>query len=555
MNWLEELIRPDLRRIAPYRSARSEAGGSAHAIGIDANEFPWPPFGPEAARWKVNRYPEPQPEQVLRCLAAIWNVAADHILLTRGSDEGIDTLLRLFCRAGSDEVLICPPTYGMYRIAAVVQGAAVLDVPLRADWQLDVAAIGEACTPATKLIFIPSPNAPMGHRMRRADILSLCTARAGKSLIVVDEAYIEFAPEPEGMLPELARHPNLVVLRTLSKAHALAGERIGAVIAAPDVIGWLRKVLAPYPLTQSSIGVALDALGPNGLVQNAERRRLLVSERERMAELLPQSPWIGAVFPSVANFLLVRTKDSAALVRHLMQFGILARDRSREVPDTVRLSIGTPEENNLVLKALGIALPPAAPIGTRRLFSVRRETKETAIDATVDLDARNFLAVATGIGFFDHMLSQLAAHGGFALELHCKGDLEIDQHHTIEDCALALGEALKGALGNKIGIARFGFTAPLDEALAEVAIDLSGRPYLVFSAALPADRIGGMSTEMVPHFFRSLATALGATIHIDANGANTHHMVEAIFKATGRAFRDAFRRDGGDALPSTKGVL
>lgn len=553
MNWLEELIRPDLRSFVPYRSARSESENCP--ISIDANEFPWPPFSPAAARWKPNRYPEAQPRGLLRRLSALWDVGPASILLTRGSDEGIDTLLRLFCRAGRDQIVICPPTYGMYKIAAAVQGADVLEIPLTPDHQLDVAAISEACTPTTKLVFIPSPNAPLGHLMTRADILSLCEARARKSLIVIDEAYIEFSPEPQGMLPELAANPNLVILRTLSKAHALAGERIGAVIAAPCLIENLHKILAPYPLTQSSIGVALDALGPNGLIQNAERRRLLVSERVRMAELLPQSPWIESIFPGVANFLLVQTKNSAALVGHLRKFGILARDRDREIPNTVRLSIGTPEENDLVLGALGIELPRTISNIVPRLFSFRRETRETAIDVTINLDRRNFFNVGTGIGFFDHMLAQLASHGGFGLELHCRGDLEIDQHHTVEDCALALGEALKGALGSKTGIARFGFTAPLDEALAQVTVDLSGRPYLVFNGTLPAERIGEMSAEMVPHFFRSLATALGATIHIKVEGANTHHMTEAIFKAVGRSLRQAFRHEGDNEIPSTKGVL
>lgn len=553
MNWLEELIRPDLRSFVPYRSARSES--ESCPISIDANEFPWPPFSPAAARWKPNRYPEARPRGLLLRLAALWDVEPDSILLTRGSDEGIDTLLRLFCRAGRDQVLICPPTYGMYKIAAAVQGAEVLEVALTRDYQLDVAAISGACTPATRLIFIPSPNAPMGHLMARADILSLCEARARESLIVIDEAYIEFSPEPQGMLPELAAHPNLVILRTLSKAHALAGERIGTVIAAPCVVENLQKILAPYPLTQSSIGVALDALGPNGLIQNAERRRLLVSERERMAELLSRSPWIESVFPSVANFLLVQTKNSTALIAHLRKFGILARDRDREIPNTVRLSIGTPEENDLVLEALGIELPRTISNPVPRLFSFRRETRETVIDVTINLDRQSFLNVDTDIGFFDHMLAQLASHGGFGLELHCRGDLEIDQHHTIEDCALALGEALKGALASKTGIARFGFTAPLDEALARVTVDLSGRPYLVFNGTLPAERIGEMSAEMVPHFFRSLATALGATIHINVEGANTHHMTEAIFKAVGRSLRQAFRHEGDNEIPSTKGVL
>jgi imidazoleglycerol phosphate dehydratase HisB len=238
----------------------------------------------------------------------------------------------------------------------------------------------------------------------------------------------------------------------------------------------------------------------------------------------------------------------------LKQFGILARDRHGDIPNTVRLSVGTPAENNLVLQALGVSVTETAAQLTPRLFSSRRATKETAIDVTVNLDAPNFLAVDTGIGFFDHMLAQLASHGGFGLELHCKGDLEIDQHHSIEDCALALGEALKGALGDKRGIARFGFFAPLDEALAQVTIDLSGRPYFVFTGTLPAEAVGEMASEMVPHFFRSLATAMGAAIHVTVQGDNTHHMVEASFKATGRALRAAFRQEG-QSIPSTKGVL
>jgi histidinol-phosphate aminotransferase/imidazoleglycerol-phosphate dehydratase/histidinol-phosphatase len=554
MNWLTTLIRPDLQGLAAYSSARTEAGGFVPSIGIDANEFPWPPFGQMAAKGAFNRYPEPQPAALVARLAAIWEMAPDHILLGRGSDEGIDILLRLFCQAGKDQILICPPTYGMYKVAAKIQGAEVFTVPLTADWQLDLPAILKKATPQTKLIFIPSPNAPMGHLMRREDILALCKARATQSLIVVDEAYIEFTDQPEGMLRELANNPNLVILRTLSKAHALAGERIGCVIAAAEIVQNLRKILAPYPLTQSSIRAALEALSPNGLIQNAERRRLLVTERERMMRLLPQSPWVVSAFPSAANFLLIQTKDSAAFMRHMRRFGILPRDRNNEIANTVRLSIGTPEENNMVLQVLDIKVTETAAQLTPRLFSTHRGTKETLIDVTVNLDAPGFLQIETGIGFFDHMLSQLAAHGGFGLALQCKGDLEIDQHHSVEDCALALGEALKAALGDKRGIARFGFTAPLDEALAQVTIDLSGRPYCVFNGTLPAPAIGGLNSEMVPHFFHSLATALGASLHLSLQGENTHHMVEAAFKATGRALRQAFRREGQE-LPSTKGVL
>ncbi len=548
----ENLMRPDLRALKSYSSARSEAKGAA-SIAIDANESPWPPFGPLAA-YDLQRYPEPQPPALKDRMAAIYAILPQQILVTRGSDEGIDLLIRLFCRAGQDEIVICPPTFGMYKVYADIQGAKTLAVPLNKDFQLDMPEILKTCTPNTKLIFIPSPNAPMGHLMRREDIIALCKARADKSLIVLDEAYIEFSDDAAGRISEMENYPNLVILRTLSKAHALAGERIGAVLAWPELIALLQKVQAPYALTKTSIGAALDALGPNGLIQSAARRKTLAAERERMAQLLPQSPDVERVFPSVANFLLVQAKDAKNFMRKLQIFGIRARNRSEDIPDTVRLSLGTPEQNNIVLQALGINVPDSEQVPSARLFSARRKTKETAIDVTVDLDRPQFLDIVTGIGFFDHMLAQLASHGGFGLVLRCAGDLEIDQHHSIEDCALALGEALKGALGDKRGVARFGFTAPLDEALAQVTVDLSGRPYFVFTGTFPAENVGEMKSEMVPHFFRSLSTSMNAAIHLTVKGENTHHMVEASFKATGRALREAFRREGRD-IPSTKGSL
>jgi imidazoleglycerol-phosphate dehydratase / histidinol-phosphatase len=185
---------------------------------------------------------------------------------------------------------------------------------------------------------------------------------------------------------------------------------------------------------------------------------------------------------------------------------------------------------------------------------VVRETRETCIDVRVNLDTEGPLELATGIGFFDHMLEQLARHGGFALTLGCRGDLHIDEHHTVEDSALALGEALRRALGSKAGIARYGFLLPMDEAEAEVALDLSGRPCAQFSGQFTRAAVGGLPTELVPHFFRSLGESLGAAIHVRVTGENTHHMVEACFKGVGRALRQAIRREGTQ-LPSTKGVL
>ena len=189
-----------------------------------------------------------------------------------------------------------------------------------------------------------------------------------------------------------------------------------------------------------------------------------------------------------------------------------------------------------------------------RRAQVGRRTRETDIDVRVCLDSPSPVCIATGIGFLDHMLEQLARHGGFALELACRGDLEIDEHHTVEDCALALGEALRRALGNKVGIARYGFLLPMDEAQAQIAIDLSGRAFAQFSGRFDRESVGGLPTELVPHFFRSLAASLGAAVHVTVTGENSHHMIEACFKGVGRALRQALRRDSHE-LPSTKGVL
>lgn len=189
-----------------------------------------------------------------------------------------------------------------------------------------------------------------------------------------------------------------------------------------------------------------------------------------------------------------------------------------------------------------------------RRAQVERRTRETEIRVSVDLEREHPVSIRTGIGFLDHMLEQVARHGGFALELSAQGDLHIDEHHTVEDCALALGEALRKALGDKRGLARFGFLLPMDEAEARVALDLSGRPYLVFEGRFNRERVGELPTELVPHFFRSLAETLGAAIHIHVQGENTHHMVEACFKGVGRALRQAIRVEGRE-LPSSKGVL
>jgi len=209
----------------------------------------------------------------------------------------------------------------------------------------------------------------------------------------------------------------------------------------------------------------------------------------------------------------------------------------------VRLA-GTPEES----------WPAVTRAVLARRARVERKTRETAIAVEVELDESGPIDVSTGIGFFDHMLEQLARHGGFGLKLHCQGDLHIDEHHTVEDCALALGEALRRALGNKAGIGRYGFVLAMDEAQAQVAIDLSGRAFFTFEGRFGREQVGTLPTELVPHFFRSLADALACALQLSVRGENTHHMIEACFKGVGRALRPALARAGAE-LPTTKGVL
>jgi imidazoleglycerol-phosphate dehydratase / histidinol-phosphatase len=250
------------------------------------------------------------------------------------------------------------------------------------------------------------------------------------------------------------------------------------------------------------------------------------------------------------------------------QTGLL-EDYLREHPIDVASShvIGDRETDMQLARNLGIAglrlsssagetWPDIAHrlVQVHRTAQVQRRTKETQIDVAVDLDEEAPIEVSTGLGFFDHMLEQVAKHGGFSLRLSCRGDLHIDEHHTVEDCALALGQALRAALGDKRGIQRYGFLLPMDEALAQVAIDLSGRPYFVFEGRFTREQVGQLPTELVPHFFHSLAESLGAAINIRVSGENTHHMIEACFKGVGRALRQALCVTASE-LPSTKGVL
>jgi imidazoleglycerol-phosphate dehydratase/histidinol-phosphatase len=323
----------------------------------------------------------------------------------------------------------------------------------------------------------------------------------------------------------------------------------------PGAIGALRRLVdAGYELVMVS---NQDGLGtarfPEGAFAGPQELLLaiLAGEGVRFREIL-----IDRSLP--ADHAPTR-KPATGLVRGYLAPGALDRERSAVIGDReTDLEFAV----NLGVRGLRIgadgdwAQIARKLVDAPRTATVERITRETRIAASVDLDCTARPRVETGIGFLDHMIEQLGVHGGFAIDLRCSGDLHIDEHHTVEDSALALGQALRQALGERRGIGRYGFTLPMDESLAQAAIDLSGRAYFVFEGVFPREQIGTLPIELVPHFFRSLADALGATLHLSVRGENTHHMIEACFKAVGRTLRQAIARTESDAkVPSSKGVL
>jgi histidinol-phosphate aminotransferase len=344
-----DLARPDIRTLQPYSSARMEADGGQ--IMLNANESPWQPVG--SAGRDCNRYPDPQPEALLRALSGLYGVAREQLFVGRGSDEAIDLLVRAFCRAGQDAIVIQPPTFGMYAVSACIQGAAVIEVPLAVDFGLDVAALLRAITPATKLVFLCTPNNPSGRTVPFAEIERMAQALSGKALLVVDEAYIEFSDQPSA-IDLIARHEHVAVLRTLSKAWALAGARIGSLIAHADVIGLIRRIMPPYPLPLPCVAAALGALSDAGRQAAREHIAIAREQRDVMRRALAGLTCVREVLPSDANFLAVRFDDAGTIYQRLLQTGIIVRDVRRYpgLQDALRITIGTPEENARLLAVL-----------------------------------------------------------------------------------------------------------------------------------------------------------------------------------------------------------
>ena len=546
----ERLARPEVLALEPFDIAANGADSLLDAIKLDANENPFQPLveGPLAAT--VNRYPEPQPARLKAALAALYGVQPNNVVVTRGADDAIEILVRAYCRPAIDAVAICSPSFSAYAHFVRLQGARLIEVPLTTDFDFDADAFLAAVRhePNVKLAFICTPNNPTGNEVDPALVLKIADALP-ETIIVADEAYLDFSSMPS-LADEAVGRPNLVVLKTLSKAYGLAGARVGCAIGNPETIAMAARALPPYPLPSLSVDAAMAALAPSRRAVHQERVERLKADRERLATLLAESPIVLKVRSGGGNFLFLEVNDPEEFAARLRSLGIRVRFRPNAAPGGVRITIGTDAENEALLNAFGVSVRPSES----RRAEVVRDTKETAIAVAVDLARDGPRRIDTGVPFYDHMLDQVASHGGFSLILDCDGDTEIDGHHSIEDCAIALGTALRKALGDKRGIRRFGFTLPMDEAEAQVLIDLSGRPYCRFEGEFVSPAIGDYPTQMTPHVFRSLADSMGAAIHVKVEGENDHHKTEACFKAFGRALRDAIRREG-DALPSTKGVL
>lgn len=352
--FIEKLVRPHYREMAGYVSA-GMAGKSPDNIYLNANENPYALPGLEG----FNRYPEPQPPKLLESMAGLYGVEPENIVISRGADEAIALLTRLFIEPHKDAILVTPPTFGVYKVDALTMpAAAVIEVPLlRPAYQLDVPGIEAAldATPSIKLVYLTSPGNPTGNLLHEADMLAVLKAAQGRAMVVIDETYIEFTERPS-LSARLKEFPHLVILRTLSKSYALAGLRMGCLMAGDtDLTATiLTKVLETYPLPVASVQAALKICEPGMQKLAAENRQKLLAERARLAETFSRSPAVIKVYPSDANFLLVEMKDAKGFYDLCWQNKIILRDFST-APGTencLRISVGLPEENDRLIELL-----------------------------------------------------------------------------------------------------------------------------------------------------------------------------------------------------------
>lgn len=345
------LARPDILTLQPYVHAVWDPAFER----LHANENPWRANG-DASATGLNRYPESPATALHERLAELYGVRVAEVLAGRGSDEGIDLLVRSFCRAGVDNVIICPPTFGFYKVAAKVQGADVIEVPLlrsSTGFDVDVDAVLRAVTANTKIVFLCSPGNPTGQALNEQSMLKIASALNERAMVVVDEAYMEFTNRPS-LITQLKQHPNLVILRTLSKAYALAGVRCGTVIADEDIISLLSRVIPPYAVPTSTIETVLAVTAPENRKQIQERISTLIKERDLLQVKLQQLSTIRHVYPSDSNFLLVECVDAEKVFAAAKSVGLIVRDQRTQpqCSNCLRITVGTPEQNQRLLNGL-----------------------------------------------------------------------------------------------------------------------------------------------------------------------------------------------------------
>ncbi|WP_337022332.1 MULTISPECIES: histidinol-phosphate transaminase [unclassified Pantoea] len=346
---IEDLARANVRALTPYQSAR-RLGGNGD-VWLNANEFPLP-VSFELSQQTLNRYPECQPKLVIERYAAYAGLSPEQVIVSRGADEGIELLMRAFCEPGKDAILFCPPTYGMYSVSAETIGIEYRTVAALDDWQLNLPAIAEQLD-GVKVVYMCSPNNPTGNLINQDDIRKLLEMTAGKALLVADEAYIEFCPEAT-LAGWLKEYPHLVILRTLSKAFALAGLRCGFTLANKPVIDLLMKVIAPYPLATPVADVAGQALSEEGIALMRQHVAELNANRAWLFEQLPQLNVVQQVFPSETNYILARFTNSPKVFKTLWDQGIILRDQNKNpgLAGCLRISIGTRKECERLIAAL-----------------------------------------------------------------------------------------------------------------------------------------------------------------------------------------------------------
>lgn len=547
-----QLVRPNILGLEAYSTARDDCGSNQPEIFLDANENPY--------NNGINRYPDPHQKALKAKVAEIKGISADSLFIGNGSDEAIDLVYRVFCVPGASNAVSIAPSYGMYEVAAAMNDIEFRKVRLRPDLSMDTEAMLSAADSKTRLMFICSPNNPTGNSFPVEQIEDILERFGG--VVVLDEAYIDFSVRPS-LTSLVKRYPNLIVLQTLSKAWGMAGLRIGLAIADPAVIALMSKVKYPYNinvLAQKMALMKLDEAAKDKAVAE------IVGQRFRLEKELAKCPEVKGIYSSDANFLLVRFENPDEVYDRLLAGGVIVRNRSKVsgCEGCLRITVGTPVENDRLLRLLSssVAEPveattPGMEILGERHIRIVRNTKETKIALELDLDSIGGSGhISTGLPFFDHMLEQIPNHGGVSLAIEAKGDLQVDEHHTIEDVGIVFGEAINAALGSKLGMARYGFVLPMDDCDAAVLMDFGGRIDFKWNAEFKREKVGGVPTEMFCHFFQSVCAGAKCNLHIWAEGVNEHHKAEAIFKAFARALRMAVAKTPFPyELPSSKGIL